>query len=70
MLFYKDACCTLNKQVYDKIVSGMAEAGYERTGAECRDKLKNLKRDYKKLKTTTVKQADEGTGRHGNSTAA
>ena len=28
----------------------MAEAGYERTGVQCRDKMKKLKSDYKKLK--------------------
>ena len=68
MLFYKDACCTPNKQAYDKVARGMAEAEYERTGVPCRDKQKNLKNDYKKLKTTKAKQDDEG--KHGNSTAA
>ena len=46
----------------------MAEAGYETTGVQCRDKLKNLKNKYRKLKTTKAKQAEEG--RHGNSMAA
>ena len=68
MLFYKDARCTPNKQVYDKTARGMAEAGYERTGVQCRDELKNLKSNYKMLKTTKAKQADEGRCR--NSTAA
>ena len=57
-----------NKQVYDKVVREMVEAGYERTGVQCSDKLKNLKSKYKKLKTTKAKQEDKG--RHRNSTAA
>ena len=42
--------CTRNKHVYDKIARGMGEAGYERTGVQCRDKIKKLKTEYKKVK--------------------
>ena len=50
--------CTRNKHVYDKIARGMGEAGYERTGVQCRDKIKKLKADYKK-----VKDSNDETGR-------
>ena len=52
---YKDACCTPNKQVYGKIWLGMAEAGYERTGVQCRDKLKSLNSEYEKVKDNKSK---------------
>ena len=46
----------------------MVEMRYERTGVQCSNKLKKLKSDIKKFKTTPAKQEDEL--RHGNSTAA
>ena len=42
--------CARNKHVYDKIAARMVEAGYERTGVQCRDKIKKLKGEYKKIK--------------------
>ena len=36
--------------MYDKIARGMLEAGYERSGVQCRDKLKKFKSEYKKVK--------------------
>ena len=42
--------CTRNRPVYNKIARGMLEAGYERSGVQCRDKLKKLKSEYKKVK--------------------
>ena len=42
--------CTRNKAVYEKIARGMVEAGYQRTGVQCRDKMKKLKSEYKKVK--------------------
>ena len=42
--------CTRNKHVYDKIARGMVEAGHERTGVQCREKIKKLKSEYKKIK--------------------
>ena len=42
--------CTRNKKVYEKIAREMVEAGYDRTGVQCRDKLKKLKSEYKKVK--------------------
>ena len=32
--------CTRNRPVYNKMVRGMMKVGYERTGVQCRDKLK------------------------------
>ena len=32
--------CTRNRHVYEKIAEGMKEAGYERSGVQCRDKTK------------------------------
>ncbi len=42
--------CTRNNHIYDKIARGMVEAGYERSGVQCRDKIKKLKGEYKKVK--------------------
>ena len=39
-----------NKHVYDRIAEGMKEAGYVRTGVQCRDKIKKMKTEYKKIK--------------------
>ena len=42
--------CTRNKEVYDRIAEQMREEGYSRTGVQCRDKVKKLKQDYRKIK--------------------
>ena len=42
--------CTRNKEVYDKVAEQMREEGYARTGVQCRDKVKKLKQDYRKIK--------------------
>ena len=42
--------CTRNCHVYEKIAHELEEAGYTRTWSQCRDKIKKLKREYKKLK--------------------
>ena len=42
--------CTRNKHVYERLASEMDEAGYNRSWTQCRDKLKKLKGDYKKVK--------------------
>jgi len=39
-----------NRNVYMKIAREMSEAGYQRTLEQCRDKIKKLKGEYKKLK--------------------
>ena len=42
--------CKKNKDVYDKLARLMEEAGYQRSGQQCRDKIKKLKGDYRKVK--------------------
>ena len=42
--------CKRNKDVYEKISKFMFEAGYDRTGTQCREKIKKLKVDYRKVK--------------------
>ena len=42
--------CARNKHLYDKIAARMVEAGYERNGVQCRDKIKKLKGEFKKIK--------------------
>ena len=39
-----------NRNVYMKIAREMSEAGYQRTLEQCKDKIKKLKGEYKKLK--------------------
>ena len=41
--------CTRNKHVYDRIAQGMVEAQYAKNGVQCRDKIKKLKVEYKKI---------------------
>jgi len=42
--------CTKNNQVYVKISEEMYEAGCVRTKVQCRDKIKKLSGDYRKVK--------------------
>ena len=42
--------CTRNQHVYDRIAQGMVEAAYAKNGVQCRDKIKKLKVEYKKIK--------------------
>lgn len=39
-----------NKDVYKKISKFMCKVGYDRTGTQCREKIKKLKVDYHKVK--------------------
>ena len=41
-----------NKHVYEKIAKGMRERGSDKTGVQCRAKMKKLKLDYRKIKDT------------------
>ena len=52
--------CKRNKSVYERIARGMLEAGYERTGDPCRDKVKKLKGEYRKV---TDSNGETGRGR-------
>ena len=49
-----------NKHVYDKIAKGMREQGSDKTGVQCRAKMKKLKLDYRKIKD---KHGKTGRGR-------
>ena len=51
--------CTRNKHIYEKIAKSMEESGYSKTAVQCRDKIKKLKKDYKKVKD---KNRPTGTG--------
>ena len=42
--------CTRNRHVYERISGDLQKGGYNRTWSQCRDKLKKLKKEYKKLK--------------------
>ena len=42
--------CKRNRDVFDKISREMQKAGYSRTGQQCREKIKKLKVEYKKVK--------------------
>jgi len=42
--------CKKNSQVFAKISEQMSEAGYERTLIQCRDKIKKLRGEYRKIK--------------------
>ena len=53
--------CKRNQSVYEEVAKEMREAGYERTYQQCRDKIKKLKREYKKEKGRHNKTGDERT---------
>ena len=42
--------CTRNRHVYDKFARELEGAGYKRSWSQCRDKLKKLKGDYRKVR--------------------
>ena len=43
--------CKHNQEVYDKIAKDPIEAGYQRSGKQCRDKIKNLKGEYRNMQS-------------------
>ena len=42
--------CKRNKAVYEKIARDMVAAGYDRNAVQCRDKMKKLRAEYRKIK--------------------
>ena len=42
--------CRQNSQVYKKISDDLRSAGFARTLEQCREKIKKLKTEYKKIK--------------------
>ena len=53
--------CKRNQEVFTKIAGEMVEAGYERTAQQCREKVKKLKVEYRKVKD---KRNKTGEGRY------
>ena len=50
-----------NRSVFEKIAKAMSDAAHQRDWKQCRQKIKNLKNDYKKVKDSKerdVKYAD------------
>ena len=47
--------CRRNSDVYRKIAKELTEAGYTRTLEQCRDKMKNLKPNTKRLKISATR---------------
>ena len=50
--------CKRNQDIYSKIAAEMTEAGHERTAQQCRDKIKKLKVDYRKIKDNRKKTGE------------
>ena len=42
--------CRRNRAIFAKLAEQMRDQGYNRTGDQCREKVKKLKADYKKIK--------------------
>ena len=42
-----------NKHVYEKLSNGLAKHGIEKTGEQCRCKIKKLRQEYSKMRTGT-----------------
>ena len=55
--------CKKNREVYEKIAKLMCEEGYDRTWTQCRDKIKKLKVDYRKVRD---KNKETGNKRRDN----
>ncbi len=53
--------CRRNKEIYEKIARDLSDAGYQRTADQCREKVKKLKSEYRKVKDGHYKT---GTGRN------
>ena len=49
-----------NQEVYDRIAAKLCEAGYNWTGKQCREKVKKLRSEYRKVKD---KRSKTGEGR-------
>ena len=49
--------CKRNKDVYKKLAGGMVEAGHEKTAEQCREKVKKLKAEYRKVKDSQNRSA-------------
>ena len=50
--------CKQNSQVYDRIAREMQLAGFDRTGQQCRDKMKKLRSEYRKIKDSNSRTGE------------
>ena len=51
--------CKRNQDVYDKISSDLHDTSFERTGKQCREKIKKLKGEYRKIKDKRNETGEE-----------
>ena len=54
--------CHRNKEVYMCIACKIRDCGFEKSFAQCRDKIKKLKKEYRKIKE---RLEESGRGRDG-----
>ena len=54
------AGCHRNRDIYQRIAIKLQEAGYDRTLEQCREKIKKLRKEYRKIKD---KNKETGQGR-------
>ena len=52
--------CKRNKEVYSAIFEKLLVAGYQKSGTQCRDKAKKLKKSTDPLKISMEKRARKG----------
>ena len=51
--------CKRNQEVFSKISAEMSKVGYERTAQQCREKIKKLKVEYRKIKDKRNKTGED-----------
>ena len=51
--------CKRNQEVFSKISAEMSKVGYERTAQQCREKIKKLKVEYRKIKDIRNKTGED-----------
>ena len=51
--------CRYNRNVYEKLSKQMGDDGYERSPTQCREKIKKLRNDYKRIKDRNTKTGRE-----------
>ena len=44
-----------NNNVYEKLSNQMGDAGYDRSPIQCREKIKQLQAEYKRIKDSNTK---------------
>ena len=51
--------CKRNQEVFSKISAEMSKVGHERTAQQCREKIKKLKVEYRKIKDKRNKTGED-----------